>query len=240
MSDTTPPPESGSNVPEEDRPPAPPPGGPGAGYYPPPPGYGQAPDNGPGYGGPPGYGQAPGQGPGYGQAPGYGEPLDGPGRPAEVSVRFLARLIDFVVLFAFNIGIGLILFAGLRNADSTGLGLGGGGGVALGIGLALVQGVIYLGYFSLMESRTGQTLGKRVMKLRTVSPSGGNPTFEQAVRRNIFMGYPLLGVLPFLGRFAGLAALVGMIFAAVTISQSPVREGWHDRFAGGTRVLRVG
>jgi hypothetical protein len=26
----------------------------------------------------------------------------------------------------------------------------------------------------------------------------------------------------------------------VTISQSPIRQGWHDRFAGGTQVVKIG
>jgi uncharacterized RDD family membrane protein YckC len=154
-------------------------------------------------------------------------------------VRFLARLIDFIILFAVNVVIGLVLFVGLLNARAADLGVGG-GGAGLRVGAALVQGLIYIGYFALMESRTGQTVGKRIMKLRTVNPSGGNPTLQEAVRRNIFMAYPLVGVVPFLGFVSDLAALVGMILAAVTISQSPVREGWHDRFAGGTRVLRIG
>ena len=219
MSDTTPPPEGGQD--------GPPPGG----YYPPPSDYG--------------YGQAPGYGPPYGQSshgqPGYGYgPPPGTGQPAELSVRFLARFIDILVLFVINVILGLILFLSATNAGSRDLTVGGGGGAGLRVGAAIVQGLIYIGYFALMESRTGRTLGKRIMKLRTVSASGGNPTFQEALRRNIFMAYPVLGVVPNLGFLADLAALVAMVLAGVTISQSPVREGWHDRFAGGTRVLKVG
>jgi len=157
-----------------------------------------------------------------------------------VSVRFVARLIDFLVLFVVNLAIGLIVFVGALNAGSADFGLGGGGGAGLRIGAAVVQGLIYIGYFALLESRTGQTLGKRIMKLQTQSPTGGIPTLEEGFRRNIFMAYPLVGIVPFLGLIAGLAALVGMIMVAVTISQSPVRQGWHDRFAGGTRVVKIG
>ena len=218
MSETTPPPEGGQDVP--------PPGG----YYPPPSGYGGA----PGYGQPP-YGQPP-----YGQAPGagYGQP-PGTGQPAELSVRFLARFIDILVLLVINVVLGLVLVLSATNGGSRDLAVGA-GGAGLRVGAALVQGLIFIGYFALMESRTGRTLGKRIMRLRTVSASGGQPTFQEAVRRNIFMAYPVLGVVPNLGFVADLAALVAMVLAGVTISQSPVREGWHDRFAGGTRVLRVG
>jgi uncharacterized RDD family membrane protein YckC len=221
MSDTTPPPEGGQDVP--------PPGG----YYPPPSDYG--------YGQAPGQGQAPGYGPPYGQAPGYGYgPPPQTGQPAELSARFLARFIDILVLFVINVVLGLILLLSATNAGSRDLAVGGGGGVGLRVGAAVVQGLVYIGYFALMESRTGRTLGKRIMKLRTVSANGGNPTFQEALRRNIFMAYPVLGVVPNLGFVADLAALVAMVLAGVTISQSPVRQGWHDRFAGGTRVLKVG
>ncbi|MDX6299419.1 MAG: hypothetical protein QOF53_633 [Nocardioidaceae bacterium] len=213
MSDTTPPPEGGQD--------SPPPGG----YYPPPSGYG--------YGEAPGYGQPP-----YGQ-PGYGYgPPPATGQPAELSVRFLARFIDILVLLFINVVLGLVLVLSAANGGSRDLAVGGGAG--LRVAAALVQGLIFIGYFALMESRTGRTLGKRIMRLRTVSASGGNPTFQEAVRRNIFMAYPVLGVVPNLGFVADLAALVAMVLAGVTISQSPVREGWHDRFAGGTGVLKVG
>src|SRR5207237_722872 len=148
MSDTTPPPDGGQDVP--------PPGG----YYPPPSGYG--------YGEGPGYGQAPP----YGQ-PGYGfEPPHGTGQPAELSVRFLARFIDILVLFFINVILGLVLLLSATNAGSRDLAVGSGGDVGLRVGAALVQGLIFIGYFALMESRTGRTLGKRIMKLRTVSASG--------------------------------------------------------------------
>jgi uncharacterized RDD family membrane protein YckC len=230
MSDTTPPPEGGQDVP--------PPGG----YYPPPSdyGYGQAPGYGqPSYGQPP-YGQPPYGQPSHDQ-PGFGYgPPPGTGQPAELSVRFLARFIDILVLFFINVVLGLILVLSATNAGSRDLAVGSGGDVGLRVGAAIVQGLIFIGYFALMESRNGRTLGKRIMRLRTVSASGGRPTFQEAVRRNIFMAYPMLGVVPNLGFVADLAALVAMILAGVTISQSPVREGWHDRFAGGTRVLKVG
>jgi uncharacterized RDD family membrane protein YckC len=139
-----------------------------------------------------------------------------------------------------NLVIGLVIFVGVLNAGSADVGLGTGGGAALRVGAALVQGLIYIGYFALMESRTGQTVGKRIMRLRVQDASGGTPSLDEALRRNIFMAYPLLGIVPILGFVGDLAALAGMILVAVTISQSPVREGWHDRFAGGTRVLKVG
>jgi len=90
--------------------------------------------------------------------------------------------------------------------------------------------------------KNGQTVGKMVMKLRVLGPQGGNPTLEQAVRRNIWVGLGILGIVPILG---GLVAFVGQIVAvvmiAVGINNDPInRQAWHDHFAGETRVIKEG
>jgi uncharacterized RDD family membrane protein YckC len=118
-----------------------------------------------------------------------------------------------------------------------------GTGTTLGVRLvsAVLTAAIYLGYFSYLESSRGQTLGKMVMKLRTVSPTGGNPTLAEAVRRNIFTGFGVLAFIPFLGFLAGLAQLIAIIMIAVGISKDTVnRQAWHDIFAGGTQVRKQG
>jgi uncharacterized RDD family membrane protein YckC len=101
--------------------------------------------------------------------------------------------------------------------------------------------VIYLGYFAFMESNQGKTLGKMIMKLRVVGASGGNPTMEEAAKRNIWLGLPILGIIPILG---GLIAWVGQIAAvimcAVGINNDPQRQHWFDKFAGNTQVLKEG
>ena len=85
-----------------------------------------------------------------------------------------------------------------------------------------------------MESSGGQTVGKMMMRLKTEGPDGENPSLEMAIRRNLWIA---LGIIPV---FGGLAALGAAIYIAVTISQSPARTGWHDTFAGGTRVIQTG
>ena len=54
----------------------------------------------------------------------------------------------------------------------------------------MLSTVINLGYFGLMESTRGQTVGKMLMKLHVEGASGGKPTLEEAVKRNIWMGLP--------------------------------------------------
>ena len=103
--------------------------------------------------------------------------------------------------------------------------------------------MISLGYFAFFESSRGATIGKQLMKLKVVGPDGAsNPTMEQAVRRNIFLAFGLASIVPFVGSIiGGLGQLVAVIMIAVGINSDTVgRQAWHDKFAGGTRVLKIG
>lgn len=211
-------------------PPPPPPGGQGAygtGSVPPPP--------------PPGGWQQPGQMP----PPSYQPMTGGPGQPADLWPRFAARLVDYILLTVVNVLLGGVLVAGmLMNADTAGslgsVGVNSGTNWAVNAVTSLISAVIALGYFSLMESKRGQTIGKMLLNLETRGPGGGRPTLEQAVKRNAFTAIGVLGIIPFLGFIAGLLSLAAVIMIAVTISQNTTtRHGWHDDFAGGTTVVRL-
>jgi uncharacterized RDD family membrane protein YckC len=147
----------------------------------------------------------------------------GPGSPGNLVDRFLARLIDGII-----VGIAyVIIYTVLLGATSYFLAVFVSG---------VVGAALYLGYFGYMESNRGQTLGKQVMKLKTVGPDGqSNPTMNEAIKRNIWYAF---GVVPFVG---GLAELASVIFIAIGINGDPVnRQHWFDTFAGGTKVLKVG
>jgi uncharacterized RDD family membrane protein YckC len=186
----------------------------------------------------PGYGPAPGAG--YGPAPGYGPPTGGVGQPADLLPRFLARLLDFLLVGVVNGLIMAVVVVGILGVSSGGTfsGMGMGGNYASGAIGGLVGAAISLAYFSFMESSTGQTVGKMALKIRTVGPDGAPPSLEVAVRRNFWVALGALAVVPVLGGLIGsIAELVIVIMIIVTISQSPVRQGWHDKLAG-TRVIR--
>jgi len=193
-------------------PPAPPPGDPGpSGYQP--------------------YPSAP--------APGYGPPPTGAGQPGDLGIRFVARLIDFVLLGIVNfLLVGLLVVGSLMDENANAfLTFDDYAGAAV---YSILTTLITWGYFAVMESRNGQTVGKMLLKLRTQGPDGAPPTLEQAFKRNAFVAIGLLGIIPFLGFIAGLASLVAYVMVAVTINNSPTRQGWHDNFAGGTQVVRTG
>ncbi len=161
------------------------------------------------------------------------------GRPGELLDRFLARLIDGILLGIVGYVIASVLVVGTIMGARSGI-AGQGSTFATTAVASIVTTLIYLGYFAFMESTRGQTVGKMLMKLKTVGPTGANPTLEQAIRRNIFMATSLLGVIPVLGFLAGPLGLVAAILIAVGINSDTVnRQAWHDHFAGGTRVLKI-
>ena len=106
---------------------------------------------------------------------------------------------------------------------------------------SLATAAITLAYFTLLESSQGQTVGKILLKLETRGPDGGRPSIEQALRRNLFTAIGVLGVVPVVGFLAGLLSLAAVILVAVTINNdTTARHGWHDEFAGGTTVVKIG
>jgi uncharacterized RDD family membrane protein YckC len=157
-----------------------------------------------------------------------------PARPGELLDRFVARIIDGVLIAVVLVPI-IIIITVATSVTSGSSWLGS-------IVTTLLGGLLGLGYFAYMESSRGQTIGKMVMKLRTLGPNGGNPTIEQAAKRNIWMALSLIGVLPLLGGLiAGLAQLAAVITIALGInSNTATRQAWHDTFAGGTQVVKIG
>ena len=164
----------------------------------------------------------------------------GIGQPADLMNRFLARLIDYVLLFVVNLVLVVVIVVGALMGASAGA-FGTGSTFAAGAVTAVLQAAIYLGYFAFLESRNGQTIGKMALKLQTQGPDGGAPPLEQAVKRNAWVALGILGLVPVVGGLIGaIGQLVAMIMIAVTINNSPTRQGWHDTFADGTRVVKIG
>jgi uncharacterized RDD family membrane protein YckC len=173
----------------------------------------------------------------YGQQPGPG--LAAGEQPGGLVDRFLARLLDSVILVIVTSIVDLALLAGAFGM-TAGSGLGVGGSYAYGALAGIIGVAINLGYFGYLESSRGQTIGKMALKLHVQSSSGGLPTFEQAVKRNIWLALPLLGIFPLIGgAIGGLAELVAVILIAVGISSdSATRRPWTDKYAD-TRVLKT-
>jgi len=88
-------------------------------------------------------------------------------------------------------------------------------------------------YFVAMEVSQGRTLGKMLLGLSVHGPGGApKPDLKQSAIRNAFT---LLTIVPYVG---GLLALIAYIVIAVTINNSPTKQGKHDEMAGGTQVVK--
>ena len=157
----------------------------------------------------------------------YGGPVEwGPQQPMGAAYggllkRFGARLIDGLL-----VGLTLaVLFSLLPGFDPTGL---------LYSALATL---LYYGYFVVLESSRGCTLGKQLLGLRVAGPAGDSPVAPDAsARRNAWMLLALLSGLPVIGVLAGLVYVGIVVAIAVTIASDARNQGLHDRF-GGTVVL---
>jgi uncharacterized RDD family membrane protein YckC len=192
-------------------PPPPPPGSP-----PPPPGGTPPPPP------PPGGGDIP---PPYSYQP--NPQVSSAGQPGDLGTRFVAKLIDGILL-----GVTVGVISGILGLAAFGMGMRSGWGANV-VG-TLISTAIAVGYYSFMESSRGQTIGKMALGLKVQNLEGQNPTLEQAVKRNAYFAISLLGILPFLGGFiAGVASIGAVIYIAVTINNDTQwRRGWHDQFAG--------
>ncbi|CAM3564736.1 RDD family protein [Smaragdicoccus niigatensis] len=168
-------------------------------------------------------------------------PTPGAGQPAELLDRFLALLIDSVLLWVVSwiviAIVGVVSFASGSFAVIA---------VITFIGWLVVIAA-QAAYFVLLQHQRGQTFGMQIMKLKVEGPTGANPTLEQAAKRCFYVFLPLTyavgGLIPLIGWLLSLvgafALLAAYIYIAVTINQSPTRQGWHDHFAGGTRVVKT-
>jgi uncharacterized RDD family membrane protein YckC len=148
--------------------------------------------------------------PNYGYAP--------TGHAGGLGARFLARLIDGVLVNVVAFFLSLFLFEDDYPWLVTGL----------------FSGVLMFGYFVLFEVTHGTSLGKRLLGLRVHGPGGApKPNLTQSAIRNSFT---LLSVVPYVG---SLLAVIAYIVIAVTISGSPTKQGKHDELAGGTQVVKA-
>jgi uncharacterized RDD family membrane protein YckC len=219
------------------NPPPPPPSGSSA-VPPPPPG---------GTPMPPPVTPPPGSGRGAPPSPqqGWGAPASGAGafgaRPGELLDRFLARLIDHVLLGIVTAIIVSVLVVGLILGTSGNGFMGYGDSLAANLVGAVLSTAVVLGYFVFMETQQGKTLGKMVMKLRVEGAAGGKPTLEESVKRNIWLALPLVGIIPIVGGLiSGIGQLVAVIMIAVGInSDTARRRPWTDKLAG-TQVIKEG
>ncbi|MZE79395.1 RDD family protein, partial [Streptomyces sp. SID5475] len=171
---------------------------------PPPGGYGAPPPGGP-YGGSP-----------YGGPYGEPDPLAGMPPLASLGRRLLARIIDGLLI---GIPVGLVaggLIGGFGFGDNDDM------GPSTGVQLAIL--LVYFVYEGLMLSRSGQTVGKMLMKIRVAMVANGavpagNPGWTRAAVYSLPQLVPCLGFVFW---------LVNVLFCTW---DKPFRQCLHDKAA---------
>jgi uncharacterized RDD family membrane protein YckC len=148
------------------------------------------------------------------QAGRYG--AQSPAIPGNLWPRFFARLIDGVIVHI----AGFFLVFSLDAVSDI-------------LVTGLFSGLLMFIYFVAFEVAVGWTPGKKLLGLHVRGPHGRpRPTAKQSAIRNSFT---LLAAIPYMG---GLLAFIAYVVIAVTISNSPWKQGKHDDFAGGTQVVK--
>ncbi|MGQ5259299.1 RDD family protein [Micromonospora sp. ZYX-F-536] len=217
------------------------------------PGYGPQPGQGPGWGpqaGPPGW--AP-QGVPPGWVPQDGPP-GWPGRPPEprphglelagYGRRLTARLIDFGIVFALNAVVNgwfvwrlveellpywreVMRRALEGNTSTEGLPPIGEQAGLLQIVILMIATALWLAYEVPAMAAGGQTVGKRVMRIRAVPLAADQPLgFGRALRRWTTLGLPTL-----LWYCAGLGLVLQLVDALSPLFDHPLRQALHDKRA---------
>ncbi|WP_155054661.1 RDD family protein [Streptomyces blattellae] len=214
-----PPPGSGQPPPEEDpfrkHPPHPPPGQGSGSPYDAPHGGAQ----------PPPYQGGPLGGDPYGGGSFPRDPLAGMPPLADSGKRTLARIIDMilvgVVVWLLTWGFGVSEYD--VAADDV--------DYASSIAQSAVAAVLYTAYDTFMIARTGQTLGKKWLKMRVANlDNGATPSAQTALVRSLVLWIP----------FAFCCACIWTaISGGVSYFDKPYKQGLHDK-AAKTVVVGTG
>ncbi len=134
---------------------------------------------------------------------------------AGVADRFLARLIDMGLFIAILL-LAVILFVMTRGKGDNAVYIGA---------IAVIYACLFVFYDLLCESlMNGQSIGKRIMKIKVISLGGGRPSFSQYLLRWLFR----------IVDFTLSANACGLICALVTEKQQRVGD-----IVAGTTLIKT-
>lgn len=144
---------------------------------------------------------------------------------AEFNKRFLAYLIDFVLLILYMFSILYLLYGGFRVGEGS-------------RGLVLILLVIPTLFYTTASEvlMNGQTIGKKLLHIKVVSLDGGEPTLGQYILRWFMRFYEwgfIIFTLFWSNGSAGLLCLIfGGIASIIIIGTSPKSQRLGDIVAG--------
>ena len=161
-------------------------------------------------------------------------------------IRLFALIIDgvllYAIIFVLFLVLGGVLFLAFPQAAESTLMNADSDGWPTGPVAYVVLSVVMLAWYGGWQARVGATPGMLALKLRVRDPSGeDNPSPRAAVIRNspqVLAGFGELTGNDTFDLLLGVVGFVVYIAIGITISNSPQRQGFHDRLAGGTYVVR--
>lgn len=162
----------------------------------------------------------------YGPGGPYGgDPLAGMPPLADSGKRTVARLIDMIlvgiVVWLLSWAFGVMQYN--MNADKI--------EYSRGFGQSVIAAVLYVGYDTIMISRSGQTLGKKLFNLRVANlDDGSTPSVQTTLVRSLVLWIP----------FAFCCACIWTAIAGGwSYFDKPYKQGLHDK-AAKTVVVSTG
>ncbi|MFF2132639.1 RDD family protein [Streptomyces olivochromogenes] len=162
----------------------------------------------------------------YGPGGPYGgDPLAGMPPLADSGKRTVARLIDMIlvgiVVWLLSWAFGVMQYN--MNADKI--------EYSRGFGQSVIAAVLYVGYDTIMISRSGQTLGKKLFNLRVANlDNGSTPSVQTTLVRSLVLWIP----------FAFCCACIWTAIAGGwSYFDKPYKQGLHDK-AAKTVVVSTG
>lgn len=161
---------------------------------------------------------------GWGHDPVYSS---GP-QPANVGKRVGAYIIDTILLTVVFVIVGVVIGLGSGAVPATPEAVSAGQSYMYSV----VTAALTLGYFVLLEASSGQTLAKRMLRIKVVMVDGSPVTLDAAFKRRVL--FVIGSVIPLIGALISFAVPLAALITA--IQDEPDNQGFHDRWAT-TRVI---
>jgi uncharacterized RDD family membrane protein YckC len=150
---------------------------------------------------------------------------------AEFHKRLLAYLIDFVLLIIYMFTSIRLLFGEIRLGESS-------------LGFAILVVLLPMLFYSLLTElwMNGQTIGKKLLKIKVVSLDGGEATLGQYLLRWFLRfyewGFIIVALFYFNFVLGFLLLLLGGVATVIIISITPKNQRLGD-LAAGTVVVNT-
>lgn len=169
------------------------------------------------------------------QSGGWGADQQRGPQPAGVGIRIGAYIIDAIIVGIVNAIVAVIVTIPFAvNEGTTGVPFVTTGNFLASFIVGLLGAAVTLAYFGILESRNGQTLGKRLLNIRAVTADMGQLELPDAVKRRIPFVIGSIIPIPFIGPLVSLGLAIAII--VTTATDQPWHRGLHDKWAGSMVV----